>query len=63
MIKPNQTLYSFRHTAAVNVYYKTKDIYILQQLLGHYDMAVTLKYLRGLGEFNHDQLKNLMPEL
>lgn len=63
MIKPNQTLYSFRHTAAVNVYHKTKDIYILQQLLGHSDMAVTLKYLRGLGEMNHDRLKYVMPEL
>lgn len=63
MIKPNQTLYSFRHTAAVNVYHKTKDIYILQQLLGHSDMAVTLKYLRGLGEMNHDRLKHVMPEL
>lgn len=62
-IKPNQTLYSFRHTAAVNVYHKTKDIYILQQLLGHSDMAVTLKYLRGLGELNSDKLREVMPEL
>ncbi|MDP3470216.1 MAG: site-specific integrase [Daejeonella sp.] len=62
-IKANQTLYSFRHTAAVKVYHKTKDIYILQQLLGHSDMAVTLKYLRGLGEMNNDKLKLVMPEL
>lgn len=34
IIKKNQTIYSFRHTAAVNVYKKTKDF---------------LKYLRGLG--------------
>ncbi|WP_394677938.1 tyrosine-type recombinase/integrase [uncultured Sphingobacterium sp.] len=45
----NQTIYSFRHTASVNVYKKTKDLHILQQLLGHSDMIVTLKYLRGLG--------------
>jgi integrase len=63
IIQVNQTLYSFRHTAAVNVYKKTKDIFIIQQLLGHSDMAVTLKYLRGLGELNHDNLKDVMPEL
>jgi integrase len=63
MIHSNQTLYSFRHTAAVNVYHKCKDIYILQQLLGHSDMVVTLKYLRGLGELNHDNLVNSMPDL
>ena len=63
MIKPNQTLYSFRHTAAVNVYHKTKDVHILQQLLGHSDMIVTLIYLRGLGELNSDKLREVMPEL
>ncbi len=63
LVKQNQTLYSFRHTAAVNVYHKTKDIHILQQLLGHSDMIVTLKYLRGLGELNSDKLKEVMPEL
>lgn len=63
LIQENQTLYSFRHTGAVNVYRKTKDVHILQQLLGHSDMIVTMKYLRGLGELNHDQLEDLMPEL
>lgn len=63
IIQKDQTIYSFRHTAAVNVYRKTKDIYILQQLLGHSDMIVTLKYLRGLGEHNMDQLKIAMPDL
>lgn len=63
IIEKNQTIYSFRHTAAVNVYKKTKDLHILQQLLGHSDMIVTLKYLRGLGVHNMDELKNVMPEL
>ncbi len=62
-IEKNQTIYSFRHTAAVNVYHKTKDIHILQQLLGHSNMIVTLKYLRGLGEINLERLKEVMPEL
>lgn len=63
LVETNQTLYSFRHTAAVNVYHKTKDVHILQQLLGHSDMIVTLKYLRGLGELNSEKLKEVMPEL
>jgi len=63
ILSDNQTIYSFRHTAAVKVYKKTKDLHILQQLLGHSDMIVTLKYLRGLGVHNMDELKHVMPEL
>lgn len=63
LIHKNQTIYSFRHTAAVQVYRKTKDVFIVQQLLGHSDMVVTLKYLRGLGELDSEKLKEVMPEL
>jgi len=63
LIQQNQTLYSFRHTAVVNLYRKTKDLHIIQQLLQHSNMIVTLNYLRGLGETNSENLKNMMPEL
>lgn len=63
LIRKNQTLYSFRHTAAVNVYRRTKDLHILQQLLQHSNMIVTLNYLRGLGEVNDERLKDALPEL
>jgi site-specific recombinase XerD len=63
LIYENQTIYSFRHTAAVKVYRKTKDLHLLQQLLGHSDMIVTLKYLRGLGEVNMDRLREAAPDL
>lgn len=63
IIKANQTIYSFRHTAVINVYQKTKDLHILQQLLQHSNMIVTLNYLRGLGEINDERLKDVMPEL
>ena len=63
LVLKNHTLYSFRHTAVVNVYRKTKDLHILQQMLQHSNMIVTLNYLRGLGEVNDEQLKNSMPEL
>jgi integrase len=63
ILEPKQTIYSFRHTAAVNVYRKTKDLYILQQLLQHSNMIVTLNYLRGLGEVNDERLRDVLPEL
>nr|WP_276903122.1 site-specific integrase [Pedobacter kyonggii] len=63
LITANQTLYSFRHTAVVQIYKRTKDLNILQQLLGHSNMIVTLNYLRGLGEATNEDLKNTMPEL
>lgn len=63
IIEKNQTIYSFRHTGAVNVYRKTKDLHILQQLLQHSNMIVTLNYLRGLGEIDEEGLKNNLPEL
>lgn len=63
LLRANQTIYSFRHTAAIKVYQKTKDIHLLQQLLQHSDMIVTLNYLRGLGEVTDERLKEIIPEL
>lgn len=63
LIQKDQTIYSFRHTAAVDVYQRTKDVYLLQKLLGHSTIIVTLKYLRGLGEFNQEELRNAAPKL
>lgn len=63
LIYENQTIYSFRHTAAIEVYRKTKDVYLLQKLLGHSNIIVTLKYLRSLGEFNSEELRDAAPTL
>jgi site-specific recombinase XerD len=52
MITEKHTLYSFRHTAAVNLYMKTKDLFKVQQALDHSSMAVTLTYMRSLGIMN-----------
>jgi len=57
-IEDGQTLYSFRHTGAIAVYEKTKNIKILQTVMGHSDMAVSLTYLRGL-EVNQIQVEDL----
>ncbi|SIS02814.1 Integrase [Mucilaginibacter lappiensis] len=63
LVYEDQTIYSFRHTAAVKTYRRTKDVFLLQKLLGHSTIVVTLKYLRGLGELNTDELKEAAPQL
>lgn len=47
-LKPNQTLYSVRHTAAVEMYRKTKDVALIQRMMYHSSMEVTIGYLRSL---------------
>ena len=47
-ISKNQTLYSFRHTGAIRLFEKTKDITKLQKAMGHSSIRVSLTYLRGL---------------
>lgn len=63
LVREHQTIYSFRHTAAVELYRRTKDVYLIQKLLGHSSITVTLKYLRSLGELNSDELRAAAPEL
>ena len=62
MIDESHTLYSFRHTAAVNLYMQTKDLFKVQQALGHSSMVVTLTYLRNLGVINRLTSEDI-PEL
>ena len=47
-IKPEQTLYSFRHTGAIRVFEKTGSLLKLQQVMGHSELTTSLIYLRGL---------------
>jgi len=63
LVYPKQTLYSFRHSAAINVFRRTKDVYMVQKMMGHSSVTVTLKYLRSLGEFNTEELKAAAPVL
>ena len=37
-----------RHTGAIEIYKRTKNLSILQQAMGHSTLAVTLGYVRGL---------------
>jgi integrase len=63
IVEKSHTIYSFRHTAAVDVYRRTKDVNLLKSLLGHSSILVTLKYLRGLGEYNEEALRAASPML
>jgi integrase len=49
LLMKENTLYSFRHTGAINVYEKTGSLSKLQQVMGHSNLNVSLTYLRGLG--------------
>ena len=42
------TLYSFRHSGAMEIYRRTGSIHKLQRAMGHSSLNVSLTYLRGL---------------
>lgn len=48
MLEDNQTLYSFRHSGAVDIFTRTKDLSKLQSVMGHASLSTSLIYLRGL---------------
>ena len=48
LLQSNQTLYSFRHTGAIEIYKRTGSLTDLQQAMGHASLAVGLGYLRNL---------------
>jgi integrase len=47
-IEEGITLYSFRHTAAIDIYTRTGSLIKLQKAMGHSNLNVSLTYLRGL---------------
>ena len=48
LLEDNQTLYSFRHTGAIDIYKRTGSIEKLKVAMGHSSIIVSLTYLRGL---------------
>ena len=44
----DQTLYSFRHSGAIEIYKRTGSLSKLQKAMGHSSLVVSLTYLRGL---------------
>ena len=48
IIDKEVTLYSFRHTGAIDLFKRTGSITKLQSAMGHSSIKVSLTYLRGL---------------
>lgn len=50
----SKTLHSLRHTAAIRLYQQTKDIHVVQNVLGHKQLSSTLiyqQYVYGVEKF------------
>jgi len=47
-LEQGQTLYSFRHTGAIEIFKRTGSLTKLQKAMGHSSINVSLTYLRGL---------------
>lgn len=47
-LEQGQTLYSFRHSGAIEIFKRTGSITKLQKAMGHSNIMVSLNYLRGL---------------
>ena len=48
LVEQGQTLYSFRHSGAIEIFKRTGSITKLQKAMGHSSINVSLTYLRGL---------------
>ena len=48
LVEQYQTLYSFRHSGAIEIFKRTGSITKLQKAMGHSSINVSLTYLRGL---------------
>jgi integrase len=57
-LQQDQTLYSFRHSGAIEIFKRTGSLTKLQKAMGHSTVNVSLTYLRGLeiSELNEDDM-------
>ena len=61
LIELDQTLYSFRHSGAIEIFKRTGSITKLQKAMGHSSINVSLTYLRGLEipELNEEDMPKI----
>ena len=61
LIELDQTLYSFRHSGAIDIFKRTGSITKLQKAMGHSSINVSLTYLRGLEipELNEEDMPKI----
>jgi integrase len=62
LLKEGQTLYSFRHSGAIEIFKRTGSITKLQKAMGHSSINVSLTYLRGLeiAELKEEDMPTLL---
>lgn len=48
ILEQDQTIYSFRHSGAIDIFKRTGSLTKLQKAMGHSSFTVSLTYLRGL---------------
>ena len=48
LLNKNVTIYSFRHSGAIEIFKRTGSLTKLQKAMGHSSLNVSLTYLRGL---------------
>lgn len=56
-IKNECTFYSWKHTGAVELYQRTKDVYVVMRQCRHSDIKMTMRYLRSLGCMVSEQVR------
>jgi len=56
------TIYSFRHSGAIDIFKRTGSITKLQKAMGHSSINVSLTYLRGLEipELNEEDMPKII---
>ena len=60
LLEQDQTLYSFRHSGAIEIFKRTSSVTKLQKAMGHSSINLSLNYLRSLelpGLKEEDMLK------
>jgi integrase len=62
LLEQDQTLYSFRHSGAIEIFKRTGSITKLQKAMGHSSINVSLTYLRGLeiAELKEEDMPTLL---
>jgi len=63
IVKVDQTLYSLRHSAALQIYKKKNSIEAVKKAMDHTKILTTFEYLRGLGIREKTIELNDLPEL
>lgn len=59
-IRKECTLYSWKHTAAVRLYAKTRDPYLIMKFFRHSSLAMTMIYLKSLGLDADERLRDVV---